>query len=280
MNEKDSLISVSPKQKIKNLLSSFRLPVIAIMIGLACGGIIIASSGINPVGAIWGLFKGGYGSIYAVFTTLTRATPIIFAGLSAALVWGSGYESMGMEGQMTMGALAAAVVAVNCPGPDGFVVTVSLLAGAAAGVAFSIIPTWINRKFQASLLIVTLMMNYVANYLSSYFVTYVVKDPYGADSSAVQTAEITAVLPKILERYSLHFGFLIAVLCVILIYLMANRTVFGYRARIGGLNARFANYGGINSAKMTYTVLCLSAAIAGMGVPLKCWGRDIALWTR
>ncbi len=265
MNTKDNLISISPKQKIIKFLDSFRLPLIAIMVGLAGGGIIIACSGINPVGAILGLFKGGYGSVYSMFTTLTRATPIIFAGLSSALVWGSGYESMGMEGQMTMGALAAAITAVNCPGPDIFVIIVSLSAGAAAGVAFSIVPTWINRKFQASLLIVTLMMNYVANYISSYFVTYVVKDPYGADSSAVQTAEITAVLPKVAEKYSLHLGFLIAVVCVILIYLMANKTVFGYHARIGGLNPQFANYGGINSAKMTYAVLCLSAAIAGLG---------------
>lgn len=272
MNTKDSLINVSPRQKIKGMLDSFRLPVIAVMIGLICGGIIIACSGINPVEAILGLFKGGYGSTYSVFTTLTRATPIILAGLSAALVWGSGYESMGMEGQMTMGALAAAVVAASCPGPKLFVIIVSMAVGAAAGVAFSIVPTWINQKFRASLLIVTLMMNYVANYLSSYFVTYVVKDPYGADSSAVQTAEITAVLPKIMEKYSLHFGFLLAVVCVVLVYLMANRTVFGYRARVGGLNARFANYGGINSTKMTYAVLSLSAAIAGLAGAIEVLG--------
>lgn len=272
MNTKASLINMSPRQRLAGLLNALKLPLIAIVIGLAAGGIIIACSGINPFLAVLGLLKGGYGSVYLFFTTLTRATPIILAGLSSAMVWGSGYESLGMGGQMTMGALVAAVTATACPGPAPFVVLVSLLAGAAAGVAYSFVPTWLNQKFQVSLLIVTLMMNYVADNISSYFVTYVVKDPYGADSSALQTEEITAVLPKLLGRYSLHAGFLLTVLVVIGLYFLMNYTVFGYQARIGGLNPRFADYGGINSRKMAYLVLCLSAAIAGMAGAIEVLG--------
>lgn len=272
MNTKSSLINMSSKDKVKGILGALKLPMIAIIIGMFFGGIIIACSGINPFLAILGLLKGGYGSTYLIFTTLTRATPIVLAGLSSALVWGSGYESMGMGGQMTMGALVSAVVAASCPGPAGVVVIVSLIAGALAGVAFSIVPTWLNQKFQVSLLIVTLMMNYVADYISTYFVTYVVKDPNGADSSALQTAEITAILPKIIDKYSLHLGFILAVVCVIAIYFIKNHTVFGYQARIGGLNSRFADYGGINSTKMTYLILNLSAAIAGLAGAIEVLG--------
>lgn len=253
-------------------MEALKLPAIAVAVGLFCGGGIIAASGINPVQAIIGLLKGGYGSVYLMFTTLSRATPIIIAGLSAAFVWGSGYESMGVGGQMTMGALTAAVVAANCPGPDGLVVVVSLAAGALAGIAFSIIPTWMYQKFQVSLLIVTIMMNYVADFLSSYFTSYVFKDPFGVDSSAIQTAEITAVLPRFVEKYALHAGFLIAIACVVLMCFLMNRTVFGYRARIGGLNARFADYGGINSSRMMYRVLSLSAALAGMAGAIEVLG--------
>lgn len=272
MNTKQGLINITPKQKVKHVVEAFKLPLIAVMIGLFCGGIIIFASNINPVEAIIGLLRGGYGSTYLMFSTLSRATPIIIAGLSAAFVWGSGYESMGMGGQMTMGALTAAITAIYCPGPDFLIAVVSLAAGALAGVVFSIVPTWLFQKFQVSLLIVTLMMNYVADYLSSYFTTYIFKDPTAADSSAIQTQEITAVLPKILENYSLHAGFLIAVGCVLLMHFIMNRTVFGYQARIGGLNAKFADYGGINSAKMTYLVLSLSAALAGLAGAIEVLG--------
>ena len=272
MTMQNNLAAVSPKQKLKDLGQALVLPLIAIVVGMIIGGIIMALSGINPVEAILGLVQGGYGSPYLLFSTLTRATPIIFSGLAAALIWGSGYDSMGVGGQMTMGALVSAVVAVHCPGPDFVVVIVSLLAGALAGVAFSLIPTLLKVKMGTSLLIVSLMMNYIADYLSSYFVTYVVKDPFGADSSAVQTQEIAARLPKLVGRYSLHLGFVLAVLTVVAVYFMMNRTVFGYQARIGGLNAQFADYGGINSSRMTYLVLSISAAIAGMGGAIEVLG--------
>ncbi len=264
MKTEESLINVSFKTKALDIFDTLKLPVLAIIAGMACGCVIIATSGFNPFAAILGLLKGGYGSTYLFFTTLTRATPIIIAGLAAAFTWGAGYESMGVGGQMTMGAFVSSVVAVSCPGSSVFVIIVSLTAGALAGAAFSLIPTWMSQKFQVSLLIVTLMMNYIADYITSYFTTYIVKDPYGSDSSAIQTAEITAVFPKFIERYSLHYGFLIAVVCVILLYFIMYRTTFGYKAHMGGLNPRFADYGGINSKKMMYYVLNISGALAGL----------------
>lgn len=274
MNTKQGLINITFRQKVRSIGEAFRLPLIAVVIGLICGGLIILASGKNPLEAIFGLLKGGYGSTYLLFSTLSRATPIIVAGLSAAFVWGSGYESMGMGGQMTMGALTAGIVGIYCPGPDFVVVLVSLAAGALAGVAFSIVPTWLFQKFQVSLLIVTLMMNYVADYLSAYFATYVFKDPTAADASVIQTQEVSAVLPKILGNYSLHAGFLIALLCVAVMYFLMNRTVFGYQARIGGMNSRFADYGGINSSKMTYLVLSVSAALAGLAGAIEVLGTQ------
>jgi len=271
MNMKE-LTNISPEAKIKHILSSLLLPIIAIMVGLLSGGIAAAIAGKNPFQAILGLLQGGYGSAYLLTTTLTRATPIIFAGISAALVWGSGYDSMGGAGQLTAGALVTAIIAPIIPGPPILVIIVSLLAGAAAGMLFSCIITFLKVKFDASLLIVSLMMNYVAQYLSTYFTTYFFKDPYAADSSAIQTQELTATLPKLSEKYSLHLGFAMAILLVILIWFMMNRTTFGYRARMGGLNPNFADYGGINSKKMIWSVLSLSGAIAGLGGAIEVLG--------
>ena len=110
------------------------------------------------------------------------------------------------------------------------------------------------------------MMNYIADYIASYFTTYVVKDPLGLDSSAIQTQKLTDnILPKMFKGYSLHWGFVIAVICVLVILFIMKKTSFGYKAKMGGLNPNFANYGGINSTKMMYYVLMLSGALAGVG---------------
>lgn len=252
--------------KFANFLEPLKHPIQAIVVGLILGGVIIGLSGFNPFEAIIGMFKGGFGSLYYLTTTLTRSVPIIFAGLAGALAWGSGYSSLGAAGQMVLGAFTSAIVAANCPGPAVFVVIVALITGMVVGILYSILSAYLSERFKLDLLIITLMLNYVADYVASYFTTYVVKDPLAVDSSAIQTQKLTdAILPKIFKGYSLHWGFIIALIAVFLILFIMKKTSFGYKAKMGGLNPNFANYGGVNSTKMMYYVLMLSGAIAGLG---------------
>lgn len=255
------------------MFKALKLPLIAVMVGLLIGAIVIALSGFNPLAAIQGLIMGGFGTTYSLTTTLTRATPIIFAGLAGALAWGSGYQSLGAAGQMVMGALASSIVAINCPGPDLFVLVMSLLSGIGAGMVYSLISIWVTERFQLYLLIITLMMNYIADYIASYVTSYIVKDPMGLDSSAIQTQLIQgSILPRLMKGYTLHAGFIIAIVVTLLIYFIMKRTTFGYRAKMGGLNSLFAMYGGIKSTRMMYYVLLLSGAIAGLGGAIEVLG--------
>ena len=206
MENKNSLYRNIKKNKFSKICEPLKHPLQAIVVGLLIGGVIIAFSGFNPFEAIIGMFKGGFGSAYYLTTTLTRSVPIIFAGLAGALAWGSGYSSLGAAGQMVLGAFTSAVVAVICPGPTVFVVTMSLLSGALVGVLYSLISAYVSERFKLDLLIITLMMNYIADYIASYFTTYVVKDPLGLDSSAIQTQKLTDnILPKMFKGYSLHW---------------------------------------------------------------------------
>lgn len=251
--------------QLKNLFQALLFPAIAVVVGLTVGGIIIASTGADPFKAILGLIKGGFGTVHALTTTLTRATPIILAGLSAALAWGSGYESMGAAGQMIVGAFTTAIVAVRVPGPAWLAATAAILAGMAAGMLYSLLSAYISAKFDVYLLIVTLMMNYLADNLADYLTTYNFRDPDAADRLAVQTQKITTILPRILEGYTLHYGFLIALAAVVLMAFIMGRTSFGYKAKMGGLNPKFAQYGGVNSRRTMYLTLLLSGALAGLG---------------
>lgn len=254
------------KGRLKVMWGTLVHPLTAVLAGFILGGIIIALSGFHPFQAVWGMLVGGYGSPYALTTTLTRAAPIIFAGLAGALAWGSGYSSLGAAGQMTLGALVCAVTASNVRGPAILVMILSILGGVAAGVLYSLISAWISERFQLFLLIITLMLNYVADFAASYFTTYVVKDPEGLDASAIQTQKIVnGVLPKLFPKYSLHWGFILAVLTAVLILFIMKKTSFGYKAKMGGLNPNFASYGGINRTRMMYRVLALSGAVAGFG---------------
>lgn len=251
---------------IRKKAGALAAPLLAIVLGFLIGGLIIACSGYNPFESIWGILAGGFGSGYYLSATLTRATPIIFAGLAAALAWGSGYPSMGAAGQMALGAIAAAITAVYCPGPPLVVCLVSMAAGSLTGMLVALFSAYICDRFEMWLLIVTLMLNYVCENICSYLTTYVFKDPYGVDSSAIQTQRIeVGTLPRLFEGYSLHAGFILAILAVILIAFIMRRTSFGYKARMGGLNPHFADYGGVSSRKMMFLIMMLSGALAGLG---------------
>lgn len=121
----------------------------------------------------------GYGSLYFFVTTLTRATPVIFAAVAASIAWGSGYSSMGAAGQMVLGGLAAGIVAVTMPGPGWLVLIVSILVAMLVGMIYSFITAYITQRFEVSLLIVTLMSNYIAENIASYLTMYVYSDPLG-----------------------------------------------------------------------------------------------------
>lgn len=259
--------------KVKKTLEPFRFVTMAILIGWLVGALIIAASGENPFAGIWGLIEGGFGSPHALSTTLVRATPIAFSGLAAALAWGSGYPSMGAQGQMVMGALTSAVVATYVPGPSWVVVLVSMLCGMLAGMLYSLLSAWVSEAFEVYLLIGTLMFNYVADYAASYLTTYVFMDPYASDRLAVQTQHVgDAILPRIFSSYSLHYGFFIIIAVTIFMSFLMKKTSFGYKTRMGGLNANFARYGGINSVKTMYTTLMLSGALAGLGGAVEVFG--------
>lgn len=259
--------------KIMKILEPIKFVIFAIIIGWSVGGIIIAASGENPFAGIWGLIQGGFGTSHAITTTLVRATPIAFSGLAAALAWGSGYPSMGAQGQMVMGALAAAVVAPKINGPSYLVVTVGILTAMIAGMCYSLLSAWISHKFEVYLLICTLMFNYIADYIASYLTTYVFMDPFASDRMAVQTQHVgEAILPRIFAKYSLHYGFVIIIVVTLLLAFLVKKTSFGYRIKMGGLNANFSRYGGVNSTKTMYSTLMLSGALAGLGGAVEVFG--------
>lgn len=267
MNErKKALLVNTPQDQLRRFGRTMRMPLTAIFFGLLVGGIVIQISGKHGAEAIGQLILGGYGTGYAITTTLTRATPIIFAGLASALAWGSGYETMGIAGQMTLSAFTTAVVAASLPFSPWLSSLVAVLCGMAVAMAYSMLSAWISARFETSLLIVSLMLNYIAENIASYFTNYVFKDPFASDNLAIQTQKLEAgVLPRLLPKYTVHAGFLIAIFCVLTILFMKKRTSFGYESSMNGLNPRFARYGGIKSKKTMYMMLLLSGAIAGLG---------------
>jgi len=241
-------------------------PLIAVSISLLLAAIVIAICGENVLTAYGAMLRGAFGNSFYINDTLKRATPIIMGGLAVCIAWRSGYEAMGGEGQMILGAFVSALIAYYMPGPGIVRILAAVLAACAVGALYSVFSGWLYERFQVTFIISTLMLNYIANYFASFMTNYVVKDPEGLDINAVQTGKIAAEarIPAIFSG-SVHWGFVFALIAVGVMFFLFRKTSFGYKSRMGGLNARFALYGGIDPRKMLYLVMIISGVCAGLG---------------
>lgn len=111
------------------------------------------------------------------------------------------------------------------------------------------------------------MMNYIGMYIVNLLVRNYIYDPLKNQSVAVAQSAILpkAGLDKIFVGASLNIGIFIAVLCVILIYVILNKTTFGYELKACGLNPHASKYAGINEKRNIVLSMVISGALAGLG---------------
>ncbi len=249
-------------KNVKTLLLPLIAPSVSIFLALIVGSIAIIITKNNPFMVYREMFYGAFGNKYYILTTLTRATPIIFCGLGAAIAWSSRYMGIGGEGQMIIGGFVCSIIAFNLEANLFIRIFVAIIISILFGGLYSLVSAWLLDKFKVSLAISTLMLNYIAQYITLYLVTYYFQNELG-DRKLVQTGmlEESVRFPQIFENYSLHLGFIIALLTVFLVWFLMNRTSFGYESRMTGYNINFCNYGGVNSKKIMYVTLFLSGAL-------------------
>lgn len=261
--------------KLSSWIRPLLQPLLALVAGLAVGAVAIAIVGGSITDTYAEMWKGAFGNFYFITNTLSRATPIILIGLGVALAFRAGFFNMGSEGQMVLGALSAAVTAIYLPGPGWLRLIGALLAGMLASGLWSALAGWMDAKFRMNLLITTLLLNYIATYFAGYIVTYPLKDTTGSAAMA-QTVMLdkSTWLPKLFQGYSLHAGFLLAVIGTVLLYLFMKHTVKGYEIRMLGGNPLFASYGGVQRGKLMLVSMFVSGGLAGLAGSVEVLGTQ------
>ncbi|MDK8276670.1 ABC transporter permease [Peptoniphilus duerdenii] len=251
--------------KRRAMLASLGQTAIAVLFGLLVGTIVILISGADPAQVYQEMFNKSFFSSYYFLQTLTRATPIAICAFATAMAWRAGYINIGVEGQMIVGGFSALVVALLVPGPPKLVLVLAIIVGLIAGALYATIAAVLNMKFNVTIVICTLMMNYIADNVVSYFVTFPLRATSG-DGFSIQTEAIGDGLKflRFFKTSTFNIGFIIAVLCMIFLIFISNKTTFGYESKMTGFNKNFAKYGGVNEKKVMLITMGLSGAIAAL----------------
>lgn len=275
-NRKSSLLA-----KLTRALRSMLVPILAVFTSVIVGGIVIALAGGNPFDAYLGLAEGSFGSLKALSETTVWATPYIFAGLAVGLAFKGGLFNIGAEGQLALGAVAAAWTGYALPGLLGVTfpaiihIPLTILAGIIAGAVWGGIPGWLKARFGGHEVINTIMMNYIALNITSYLLNGPMKDPNPLNVVA-RTPRIapSAQIPTIFSGYRFHWGFILALVVAFIIWWLLWKTTLGFEIRTAGANPDAGRYAGINVPRTIIITMVISGILAGLAGTIEVTGLN------
>jgi general nucleoside transport system permease protein len=257
--------------KLRGVLDALLVPVLAIVTALIVGGVIIWMVGGDAIAAYKALIQGAFGSPKALSETAVWSTPYIFAGLAVAFAFKGGLFNIGAEGQLALGAVAAALVGYALPGWLGFELSpfihipLAVGMGILAGAIWGAIPGALKAYTGAHEVINTIMMNYIALNITSFLLNGVMKDPDPLNVVARTPAiALSARIPAIFPHLRVHWGFVLALLVAVLVWWILYKTTLGREIRTVGSNPDAAKYAGINVKRMIITTMAISGGLAGL----------------
>ena len=155
------MIRVEPREKISRS-STVLIPIFSAVVSLLFAAIPLIAAGANPLVAYVEMAKGVFGSIFAISEMLTRATPLIFTGLAAAIAFRAKLWNIGAEGQLYLGAIAAVTVGSGLFDLPALLLLPMIIAlGACAGAVGMVGPAYLKVRFGADEVVTTLLLNFI-----------------------------------------------------------------------------------------------------------------------
>lgn len=243
-----------------------------VLVVLVIGALVLVLAGYNPLSVYGDLVHEAFGDTRRIAASLSAATPLILSGLGAAVAFRVGVFTVGVEGSIYVGALAAAWLGFTLTGIGGWLLApVCLLAGTAAGALWMLPPGLMKSRLGIDEIVTTLMANFIAIGLTTWLVNGPLLAPGAANSSTPSVVD-AARLTRLLPPTTLNSGFLIALAMLAVYAFWQRRRVGGYEALLGGLAPRFARASGIDMRGLMLNMLLLSGAIGGIAGAIQVLG--------
>lgn len=245
---------------------------LTVLISMTIGGVIMLAMGHNPIEAYFQLFKGAFGGKLSFGTTLQKFVPILLTAFAFVVSSNVGVFNVGVEGELYLGAIAAAWVGYACAGfPAPIHILLCFAIAIVVGALWAAIPGSLKAYWGVNEICVTILMNYVAKYITSYLTN----GPLSAKTGVAQTPAVPTdiMLPALLKPSSANAGLFIAIAIVVALLFLFNRTVLGYQFKSVGLNPKHAEYTGINPKHTMIKAMLISGAIGGIAGTIEVLGN-------
>ena len=233
---------------------------------------------------ISGPFSAGTSNniLFQIGNMLFQSTPLIMTGLSVAVAFKTGLFNIGAPGQYLMGAMGALLISLSIPTtvvPAWIVWILALLGGTLLGVIWGSIPGFFKAKFNVNEVIVCIMTNWIA----ANVVSWVFKSTGDTFVNVAETkvnfirktvtngvATPTLGLDKFFSNSYMDISIMIASAIAVVLYVVMNKTTFGYELKACGFNKNASKYAGMNEKRNIVLSMAIAGGLAACGAALWC----------
>jgi simple sugar transport system permease protein len=252
-------------------------PILALLLTVLLAAVLFALLGKNPLAGLGAYFIEPLNGKRQLTEVGLKATPLILCALGLAVCYRSNVWNIGAEGQFLLGAITAGGVALwattsGIKASPWVWTPVIMTAGVIGGMGWAAIVALLRDRFNASEILVSLMLVYVAQQLMNYLVFVPWKDPQGFNFPQTKTFDAMTWLPNLVPQSRLHIGFAIALVLVGLFWLFIFRSWRGFQLQVGGLSPAAARYAGFSSRTALWTALLVSGGMAGLAGAMEAAG--------
>jgi len=243
---------------------------------LAAMSVLVWVLGANPLEVVEAIVIGALGNPFNIGQTVVITGILILTALAAAIPFSARLWNVGGEGQMTVGAVAAAVLGIVLPGTwsPWLLVPVVMMGSMAAGALYGAVPGWLKARFDASEIVTSLMLNFVAASLAAWVIFEVYPEGFVQRTEAIH---VNAELPRPIEGSLVDIGIIIAVATAVIAWFVMRHTRLGFSIRAIGANNPASRLSGIRTERVTVQTFLMAGAFAGLAGSLIVQGRDHSL---
>jgi simple sugar transport system permease protein len=251
-------------------------PVMAVAAAMVVCSALLIWAGASPLEGWALMLKGALGSTFAITETLTRATPLIFTGLAAAVAFRAKLWNIGAEGQLYIGAVVATWLGSGAfEMPSYLMIPYLFLAGALGGGLLLLLPTLLKTKLQVDEVVTTLLLNFIVLLFVNWLVFGPWKDPMAMGWPQAAPVVDSALLPQLIAKTRLHLGFLLALACAVGAWWFMRATTWGFEIRAVGISPRASRFAGMPVNATIVRTALLSGGLAAMaGVSELCGVKE------
>ena len=267
-NEKKSLIR---SESFQTLLASLACILGGLLVGYLALLIIEPSGAWKAITAVMKSFFNYPGRLMLKYfgQTLARTVPLLMCALSVLFAYKVGMFNIGVAGQYVAGACGClyAALAWNLPWLP------CLLIGMAAAALLGAVCGILKTKCNVNVVISGIMLNWITLYLTN-LILGTVKNPTSPYTKSLQGTNPSALLPRMgLDTFfnnekSVTIAIPLAVIMAILVWVVLNKTKFGYELKATGNNYNAARYAGMKENRNIINTMIIAGALAGMGAGL------------